>query len=281
MITEIMGFLILLGAAIVFIVRWQSGKERQPVRDREDMQYSTYQLKQELERTGSEIVSRIEQHVTHLEQLIREADRSKSVLDGRIAELRELVRLGDEQMDAMHTLRSEIVEARQLQQHLSEAGRQISGLMQAGSMQMERVDSQDFSEVLQRSMARDDMRSGQDEFSYPVQQVPEVQPMYAPVPAPAPEASAAEPPTYEVTEEPESAPDNMSYDDTAAEGTTEQTGDTETEQVLTDSARVRGLLISGWSVEDTARETGMGRGAVELMQQMLRRQMGDKTTSES
>ena len=44
------------------------------------------------------------------------------------------------------------------------------------------------------------------------------------------------------------------------------------EPVVTDSARVRALLLNGWSVEDVARETGIGKGAVELMKEMMRRQ---------
>lgn len=40
-----------------------------------------------------------------------------------------------------------------------------------------------------------------------------------------------------------------------------------------DSMKARNLLLSGWSVEDVARETGMGRGAVELVKEMTRRQM--------
>ena len=263
MVTEIMGFLILLGAAIVFIVRWQSRKERHPEDMQQDMQYSTHQLKQELERTGSEITSRIEQHVMRLEQLIHEADRSKTVLDGRIAELRELVRLGEEQMDAMHTLRSEIVEARQLRQQLTETGRQAAAMMQGYVPPVERVDAQDFSEVLHRSMAMDE---AMDTNSYQVPperahvfsseatpQMHEPEPVKAPVYEKAPAAGEDEIPEEEPLRE---------------------------EPVITDSARVRTLLLNGRSVEDVARETGMGKGAVELMREMLRRQMGDESVAE-
>ena len=271
MVTEIMGFLILLGAAIVFIVRWQSKKEQHPAEAQQEMQYATYQFKQELEKTGSEITSRIEQHVMHLEQLIHEADRSKSILDGRLAELRELVRLGEEQMDALHTLRSEILEARQLRQQLMEAGKQASAMMQQSSVASERVDTRRFSEVLQQSMEGD--RYQQETPSYSVQlgsSAPVVQPhAFEPV-APAhparqmPDAGQAGEAVYET---------DMSSDE-------EKTVEGETAAVITDSARVRTLLLNGWSVEDVARETGMGKGAVALMKEMLRRQMGDDTVAE-
>ena len=41
----------------------------------------------------------------------------------------------------------------------------------------------------------------------------------------------------------------------------------------TDSAVIKEMLLSGMSVEEVARETGLGRGAIELAQQMARRQM--------
>ncbi len=277
MITEIMGFLILLGAGIVFIVRWQSRKDREPVELQQDMQYSTYQLKSELERTGGEIVSRIEQHVRHLEQLIREAERSKSVLDGRIAEMRELVRLGDEQMDALHTLRSEIVEARRIQQQMAEAGKQFAAALQGQQKVVERVDAQDFSEVLHQSMARD-AQARQEMPAYFVSTAPvPFQEMRVPVQKEeVPMAPAAAIPPEPLTDEEPEPP----YEEPVEEENDErQAAEPSEEKTPTDSSRARGLLLSGWSVEDVARETGMGRGAVELMQQMLQRQMGDGTPS--
>ena len=35
------------------------------------------------------------------------------------------------------------------------------------------------------------------------------------------------------------------------------------------------LLLAGWSPADVARETGVGRGAIELMQEMMRRQLAE------
>ena len=39
------------------------------------------------------------------------------------------------------------------------------------------------------------------------------------------------------------------------------------------TAKARALLLSGYSVEEAARETGMGRGAIELLQEMNRREL--------
>lgn len=41
----------------------------------------------------------------------------------------------------------------------------------------------------------------------------------------------------------------------------------------TDAAAIREMLISGKSIEDISRETGLGRGAIELIQEMTRRQL--------
>ena len=254
MMTEIMGVLIVLGATIVILVRWQSRRENRPAEMvHQDMQYATQQLKQELERTGNEITSRLEQHVMNLEQLIHEADQRKNILEGRIVELRELVKIGDEQMDALHTHRSEIVEARQLRQQLADAGKQISGIVHGQAVMTEPAEERNFSEVPNQSMSQSGS-TVQEYLPYAAQQAPvsyEAQETVTPV---VPGSSAQ----YEVKGE--------SVGQELSEALPQE------EPVVTDSARVRALLLNGWSVEDVARETGIGKGAVELMKEMMRRQ---------
>lgn len=264
MITEIMGFLIVLGAVIVVLVRWQSRRENPPAEVmHQDMQYATQQLKQELERTGSEITSRMEQYVMNLEQLIHEADRRKSILEGRIVELRELVKLGDEQMDALHTLRSEIVEARQLCQQLSDAEGQMSSMIRGQAAGAGSIDESNFSEMLNRSMMQGS--SAQAYPSYSVQAAP----VSYDEPAHVTMMAHERVPQQEVKAEP--VEQEVTY--TSQEGETEPVREQlQEEAVATESARVRALLMNGWSVEDVARETGMGKGAVELMKEMMRRQ---------
>ena len=41
----------------------------------------------------------------------------------------------------------------------------------------------------------------------------------------------------------------------------------------TDSSIVKEMLLSGMSIEEIARETGLGRGAIELIQELTRRQL--------
>ena len=42
------------------------------------------------------------------------------------------------------------------------------------------------------------------------------------------------------------------------------------------TAKIKDMLLDGMSVEDIARETGLGRGAVELVQEMTRRKLERK-----
>ena len=44
----------------------------------------------------------------------------------------------------------------------------------------------------------------------------------------------------------------------------------------TDSSIIKEMLLAGMSIEDISRETGLGRGAIELIQEMTRRQLNRK-----
>ena len=43
-----------------------------------------------------------------------------------------------------------------------------------------------------------------------------------------------------------------------------------------ETAVIKSMLLAGMSVEEIARETGIGRGAIELVQQIMRLQLGRK-----
>ena len=72
MITEIMGFLIIVGTIIVVLVRRQMQKtaEDDPV----VLEASATRLREELEQSADEIIARMGAHIDRLESLIREAD---------------------------------------------------------------------------------------------------------------------------------------------------------------------------------------------------------------
>ena len=107
---------------------------------------------------------------------------------------------------------------------------------QAGA---ERVDAQDFAAVLHQSMERDEARN-QDGISY--EKARQAVGLAA--------AMESRPPEEQQDAVNEEEPD-----------------------AVQNTAKARALLLSGYSVEEAARETGMGRGAIELLQEMNRREL--------
>ena len=117
---------------------------------------------------------------------------------------------------------------------------------------LQRVDAQDFAEVLQNSMNREE---------------------------PAINAQQATGLAVAMTRRPEEMPD---VQDSAAQETVEDEEEKQLEQpkrnepekaISPNAAKAKALLRSGYSIEDTARETGMGRGAIELLKEMNKREL--------
>lgn len=166
LMTYLMALLILVGAALVGLSKFLQWRKQLPYRqkeEQEDIERSTLQFKQELERSGSEIIGRLGEHVERLEALIREADRRADTLDHRLTELHTLSQSLDAQTEE---LRAAEQEARREQQFVS----QLMGELRAAAAgaaaargaalpaPVERVDADDFTSVLRHSIARDEER---------------------------------------------------------------------------------------------------------------------------
>ncbi len=268
MVTEVMGLLIVAGAVLLFGMRYLSRRKPLPLdEEQQEMRDATQRLKQDLEKTGAGIIERMEGHVNHLEQLIREAERSRGVLDSRIMELRELSSYAAQQSDAMRTLQSEITEARSLQHQLMEVSAHAVRQVQSSrtfSMEMpEQEDEQNFSKILQQSIER----------SEPVYQS-------TALPEEMRQDTAAVISEEEIKQSHLPA-DEMPVDETVSipdeNDSEEEVPEEAEEKAPPDSMKVRNLLLSGMSVSEVARETGMGRGAVELIKQMTERQLQRST----
>ena len=322
--TYIMALLILVGAGLVFLAKYISRRKAAPQDARnahEDMARSTEQFKHELERSGQEIVKRMGGHVERLEALISESDRRSDSLDAQLTELHTLSQTIDKEIDELRAAeqdaRREQQLASQLLGELRAAAAGATAMRQAmpvpqRTAPIERVDVQDFTSVLERSIARDEARQGGALPAYAptaeavhavadalqtmqgrsqAQSLSEqaqthahaVMPKAAEAPAsdPRPEVSAKVPvpsaaPAHPSADEEEIRPvdeaDAAEPDDEAEEGPE----DADASEGASSAARVRALLLSGWTVEDVARETGMGKGAIELMQEMIRRQIADR-----
>ncbi|MBE6085891.1 MAG: hypothetical protein E7203_10645 [Selenomonas ruminantium] len=262
MVPEILGFLIIAGALLVLVVRYIS--QRQKGVDTEELRESTEQLKAELTRSADAVIARMGNHIQHLENLLRQADERNVRLE---AGLNEYKRLAGEMEERSAALNRELTEARKTIAELAayqsvplvphqpvvpvmNMTQNMPQQMQAQAS-LQRVDSQDFATVLQNSLDREESA----EPAINAQQAaglaeamnrrPEDMPEPI-VPEEEPEEKQPEP------EEPQRKPEKV---------------------ISPNAAKAKALLRSGYSIEETARETGMGRGAIELLQEMNKRDL--------
>ena len=246
MFPELFGFLIIAGALLVMVVRVIS--KRQQGVDTEELRTSTEQLKAELTRSADAVIARMSNHIQHLEELLRQADERNLRLEAGINEYK---RLAGEMEDRSAALNRELTEARKMIAEL--AAYQSVPLVppqpvipMAAAAPMQRVDAQDFAEVLQNSMNREE---------------------------PAINAQQATGLAVAMTRRPDDLPevqDSAQQENLEAEEEQSEPPKTsEPEKAISpNAAKAKALLRSGYSIEETARETGMGRGAIELLKEM-------------
>ena len=262
MIVEVMVALIVVGAAMVLFVRYQGGKGLS-ASEQQDMRESTQKLKAELERSGNEIIQRMGSHVEQLERLIRETEEKTDLVNRRIAELQAL-RQGIQQ---------QLAEGRIFQQQLAEqyrlcqnAYQQMGTYLQMSARQARpapmaepappsvwdrpaapappygQTEVPSFSQLLHESMERDPDR-GEDSQDL-----------------------------YEPSAEARQMAQQMAERRHSAEASAGVATDHEASNKRA-SDKARYLLREGRSVEEVSRETGMGRGAVELLRQIVQHQL--------
>lgn len=111
MITELMMLLIAVGVGIVVIAWTNTRRRKQDNFERREVEESTGKLKQELERTANEIIGRMENHVTHLEKVLDESERNRAQLEGRVVELRKLLKKGEGQSGEIQDLLARLDDA--------------------------------------------------------------------------------------------------------------------------------------------------------------------------
>jgi len=251
MFPELFGFLIIAGALLVMVVRVIS--KRQQGVDTEELRASTEQLKAELTRSADAVIARMGNHIQHLENLLRQADERNVRLETGISEYK---RLAGEMEERSAALNRELSEARKMIAELA-AYQSVPLVPQQPVMPMtsatpmQRVDAQDFAAVLQNSMNR-------EEPAINAQQATGL-------------AVAMTKRPEELAEVHDSAPQEIPEDE---EEKVEPPQKSEPEKAISPTAaKAKALLRSGYSIEDTARETGMGRGAIELLREMNKRDL--------
>ena len=251
MFPELFGFLIIAGALLVMVVRVIS--KRQQGVDTEELRASTEQLKAELTRSADAVIARMGNHIQHLEDLLRQADERNVRLETGISEYK---RLAGEMEERSAALNRELTEARKMIAELA-AYQSVPLVPQQPVMPMtsatpmQRVDAQDFAAVLQNSMNR-------EEPAINAQQATALAVAMTKRPEEIPEVHDSAPQEFSEEEEEKSEPPQKS----------------EPEKVISpNAAKAKALLRSGYSVEETARDTGMGRGAIELLKEMNKRDL--------
>jgi len=230
MITELMIILIVVGAVIIFIA-WTSARRRKNDDDeRRDAEESTEKFKQDLEKTANEIIGRMETQAARLEKLLNESEKSRTQLEGRIAELKKLSRKIDEQSIDLKNLTARVNSKIDNVEQRQPARQPVKSPITPPPISIT-PPTQNFSKILEQSMTEPapPKRSEQITKAAPVRKISE-----------------------------------MPAKPTPAQSEFENSGD---------SAVVREMLMDGLTVEEIAKETGLGRGAVLLIQQMMRRKV--------
>ena len=87
MTTEVLGFIIILGAVIVLLARQHLNKSED---DPEVLEAATGRLRYELEQSADEIINRMTEHVDRLERMLREADYKAELLQQKIDMLQSM-----------------------------------------------------------------------------------------------------------------------------------------------------------------------------------------------
>lgn len=284
MVTEVLGLMIAVGAVLVFGVRYLSNRQVKAQELQEDMQQSTQRLKAELERSGDAVVKRLGSHVAHLEGLIREADDRNAELSKKLSESRRLGESFQRQMQEMErSLEDARAENRRLKEAREDTLRQQEALqrqeraelqarqerMEAERTAVQRVDALDFAQVLQNSIQRgaeaEEMPQSQSLIGEPPQEPPQDgQPLVnAQQAAGLAEAMTNwEPAPEELFKEPDRR-EAGAANKQAHPGPTPDTA----------AAKARAMLLSGYSIEEVSRDTGLGKRAVELVREMSRHEL--------
>ena len=256
--TLTLGFLIIAGFALVMGARWLSKRQKQgqAESDEEEIRLSTEQLKAEMERSADAVISRLGSHIKHLEKLVQAADDRNRRLESQLSQAQQTE--SDLRQQARQ-LEAEIQEARRISQELAarcQAAGTVMTMPPASVMTslqppVERVDAQDFAAVLKQSMERDGQMQGEA--------------------LPAPPASVQQ--AAGLAEAMESHP---AAEDTAGKqqmDIPDPPKELPPVEISPNAAKARALLLSGYSIEETARETGIGKGAIELLREMNRREL--------
>ena len=273
MITELMIILIVVGAIIVFIAWTSARRKKRDEEDRREAEESTEKFKQDLEKTANEIIGRMENQAARLEKLLDDSERSRTQLEGRIAELKKIIKKCESQSteikDLLARLDDATADVNAMQRQLNLIEQRFTAVM---SMQipvqkplpqvnaaktpispppiLRTPQPDNFAQILEQSMT--ETNSPGKAESVAIRQRMAENSTEENLPPKRSEQLTKTPPPKKISELP------------AREISTEDLGD---------SSIIREMLLAGMTAEEIAKETGLGRGAILLVQQMMRHQL--------
>lgn len=307
MVTEILGALIVLGAALVLIMRRLLGKGKG--KEQESVEVSASRLRYEIERSGDAVIGRMQIHVERLERLLAEANAQKAALDERLAALAQWEKAYGAQLGALPQLAPPAASSRTAAGFGAATAPVSSGREEAPS----------FEATLMKQMAGTAVGGSVDLALPPEEMAPRAprtssynaEPTHEAVESPRYEVPEASPASsleasdvYEDEEEEYDGFEEEEYEDEAYEEATdedellsdegteeealsededelassEEADETEPVETAAPSAvqnrqqeQIRAFLRQGLSVEEISQRLGLGLGAIELIRHMERR----------
>ena len=316
MITELMIILTVVGAGIVIFVWTGSRRRRGENFEQEEVAESTAKFKQELENTANEIIGRMENQATHLENLLDDSERNRTQLEGRIVELKKLIKRSENQSgevrDLLSRLDGAVEDVDAMKRQIEYVDRKISAVSNTKStvvppqrvaayqqprppvQQVPPPPAKNFAQVLERTASAPApvaQPSGKTatrsaailprENPQPAAKLPDsdaarIEAIRQNLIRNAAKLSAAQAQTPAPA--PQVRPPNIPAVNRQAEALIPRTQNPPPPPPAkkADSLSIRDMLLAGMTIEEVARETGLGRGAVELVQQMIRHQLEKK-----
>lgn len=259
MTTEIIGFIIIIGAVIALLARHHLNKAED---DPEVLEAATGRLRYELEQAADEIISRMTEHVDQLEKMLREADYKAQLLQEKIDRLEAL-------QAAAQPAAAPVIKANPQSQQYRQAEEKVQPFeifrqpqqehAKAAAMEMSTSDEKAWDLIREASMKLEAQYEAQSNTMQAVQQADSLQ-------------QAVDIQTGNI----DNLVSGSSYTPVVDENVQKPLANTskitvDAEQGLDTEAatrQAREMLAQGYQVEEIAQATGLGIGAVHLIRQL-------------
>ena len=257
MTTEIIGFIIIIGAVIALLARHHLNKAED---DPEVLEAATGRLRYELEQAADEIISRMTEHVDQLEKMLREADYKAQLLQEKIDHL-EALQAGIQPATPVTKANPQPQPYRQAEESTqpAKAFRQPrQEQAKPAAMEMSSSDEKAWDLIREASMKLEAQYEAQSNTMQAVQQSDSLQ-------------QAVDIQTGNIDNLVSGSSYTPVVNETAKEAVASSSITADGEQGLDTEAatrQARQMLAQGYQVEEIAQATGLGIGAVHLIRQL-------------